>query len=344
MSVVHAGIVEVDREACSRVARWIASHRIPLDTEETTLPGLSAIEVADFYLFLVAICHQTSPLGLPLLLGNVNGRLRRGWDYLLGRFEQLVQVDRSLLSVATWNDMTTEQMSGMFADPEYGRRLVEPQRRAELVRDLATVMNERGWRHAQDLYEASDGRIAAGEPNLLDLLAGFAAYRDPVRKKSFYLLSLMKNNGIWKYKDPESLGPPVDYHEVRGHLRLGTIKLCSRNLRQKIVERQPVDEFEDLAIRRAVFDAIMEVSRQSGLNDPSRLHYLFWNVFRACCQRDQAHCQGCPPDCPLPERYVPLAWQNEGRGCPFRSVCETARDPSRLVLTEQIVDKAYDFH
>ena len=90
MSVVDAGIVEVDRAACARVAQWLAAQQIPADAEETTLPGLSEVEIGDFYLFLVAICHQTSPQGVPPLLGTVNGQSRRGWDYLLNRFEQLV--------------------------------------------------------------------------------------------------------------------------------------------------------------------------------------------------------------------------------------------------------------
>lgn len=344
MHVVYTGNVEVDHDVCARVASWIASHRIPVDEEETTLPGLSATEIGDFYLFLVAICHQTSPQGVPPLLGSVDGRVRRGWDYLLGRFEQLVRADRSLLSTSVWRDLTGEQFSDMFADPQYGRRLVEPERRAELVRDLAVVMDERNWRHAQEIYDASEGRIASGNPNLIDLLARFAAYRDPIKKKSFYLLSLMKNHGIWRYQDTESLGAPVDYHEVRGHLRLGTVKICSQELYQKIVAHEPVDEYEDLAIRRAVFEAIMEISRLSGMNDPSRLHYLFWNVFRACCTRTNAHCRSCSSECTLPERYVPLAIEHGLRACPFRSVCRTAVDLSRLELTEQVVDSAYDYH
>jgi hypothetical protein len=344
MSLVHTGIVAVDYAACARVAGWIAARDIPRDVEETALPGLSSVEIGDFYLFLVAICHQTSPLGEPPLLGTVNGRLRRGWDYLLGRFEQVVSADHHVLSIAVWREMTGDKLAEMFADSQFGRRLVETDRRAELVRDLATVMGRRGWHHAHDIYETSAGRVASGHPNLLELLGEFTAYRDPVRKKSFYLLSLMKNNGIWKYHDPESVGAPVDYHEVRGHLRLGTVRIRSHDLYRKIVSRQPVDEEEDLAIRNSVFEAIMEINRRSGINDPSRLHYLFWNVFRACCTRDAAHCQACPPDCALPERYVPLALDDDHRACPFRSVCDTAAEPSRLELVEQIVDKAYDFH
>ena len=344
MSLLDRALIEVNSEACKRVAGWLASHRIPPDSEETSLVGLTPLEIGDFYLFLVAICHQTTPIGMPPLVGIVGGRERRGWDYLLGRFEELVRADRSLVSSARWRDVSAGELTAMFRDQAYGARLVETERRAELIRDLAEVMARNRWAHLEDLFELAGGRIASGDPNLVGLLSRFKAYRDPVNKKAFYLLALMRNYGIWSYRDPENLGPPVDYHEVRGHLRLGTVRIIDAGLRSKLLARRPVDESEDVAIRKAVFQAITEISARSRIFDPSRLHYLFWNVFRSCCQRGETHCDECPPSCPLPDRYVPLATGPDGRACPFRSVCEAARLPERRKIVEHVVASTYDFH
>jgi hypothetical protein len=344
MSVLDTDLVAVDEQACARVAQWIAVRDIPPDSEETSLSGLSPTEVGDFYLFLVAICHQTTPRGFPPLLGNVAGRERRGWDYLLGRFEHLVAKERDLLNPAFWREMTGARLEEMFADPQYGPRLIEPQRRADLICNLGDVMHARGWTHLQALYTSTQGRIASDNPNLLGLLGQFDAYRDPVHKKAFYLLALMQNHGIWVYEDPSNLGPPVDYHEIRGHLRLGTVTILGDELLEKLRSNTPVSESEDLAIRSAVFDAISRISCLSRINSPSRLHYLFWNVFRSCCQRAETHCDGCPPSCPLPARYVPLAISSEGRRCPFHSVCRAAREPERRTLLEHTVSSSYDFH
>ncbi len=77
-------LLEVVPAACERVASFLASCDVPADREETDLAGLSPIETADFYLFLVAICHQTSPLGKIPLQGTAEGRLpHKGWDFLL---------------------------------------------------------------------------------------------------------------------------------------------------------------------------------------------------------------------------------------------------------------------
>jgi hypothetical protein len=344
MSILNTVLVEVDVQACQRLAAFLARQTIPSDAEETSLSGFSREDVGDFYLFLVAICHQTSPIGSPPLLGTVGGRERRGWDYLLGRFEEMVRQDRGLLTRARWRQLSDAELESLFTDGTYGPRLIGVERRAALIRDLASVMDSHNWNHLEDLYTLAKRRVASGDPNLVSLLSSFQAYGDPVNKKTFYLLALMRNHGFWKYVDPDKLGPPVDYHEVRGHLRLGTVTVLSSELRAKLRRQQPVEEFEDLAIRSAVYRAIMEISRLSGISDPSRLHYLFWNVFRSCCQRDETHCSGCPRSCPLPARYVPLALGPDGRACPFHTVCQGARDPEVRKLIEQVVSPGYDFH
>src|SRR5439155_18743595 len=66
--------------ACRRLAAVIRAHSIPADHEESSLPGFGAKEIANFYLLLVAICHQTSPRDLLALEGGVGGRRLRGWD------------------------------------------------------------------------------------------------------------------------------------------------------------------------------------------------------------------------------------------------------------------------
>ncbi len=105
---------------------------------------------------------------------------------------------------------------------------------ADLVADLGRVMHRMGWAHAWDLYTLSAGQVASSPNSLIESLCKFEAYNDPVHKKTFYLLALMRNHGLWSYADPMNLGPPVDYHEVRGHLRLGTVRILDEDLRRKI--------------------------------------------------------------------------------------------------------------
>ena len=314
--------IEVVPEACDRVARVVASLPLPADREETSLPELPRAVVGNFFLALVAICHQTSPRRRPPLEGTVGNVRRRGWDFLLARFEALAAEDLQLLTPARWAVLTENDVRSFFYDPELGDRLTDPAGRADLLRDLGITMMSRGWSTAAQVYEYCDGRIAAGHPNLLEALSSFEAYQDPVRKKSYYFLALMRNSGVWRYSDDEALGPPVDYHEVRGHLRLGTVRVVDPLLLEKIRAGREVTADEDVAIRQAVLDAIVRISERSGVRNVIRLHYFFWNLFRGVCTRDLPQCLGIKL-ASLPARYESLLLATSG-GCPFASLCPNA--------------------
>ncbi len=330
--VAPIGPVAVDDRACARLAALLHSRSIPVDAEEVAPLGLSRRETGNFYLLVVAICHQTSPRGRPPLEGTVAGRPLRGWDYLSARFAIAVRQDPGLLKPATWTQFTAQEVASLFRDSDLGNRLTDPAGRARLIRNLGVVMHDHAWSFLEDLHTTCNGRIGSGSPNLLGLLAKFDAFRDPIQKKSFLLLAIMRNTGLVSYRDEEYLGPPVDYHEIRGHLRLGTVKVNDPQLRQKLLAKTPVSESEDLAIRGAVRDAIILIANMMGTRaNPSLLHYLFWNVFRSCCTHESPHCKECVRSCPLPARYVPLAIGNDGsRRCPFAEVCDSANSIVRL--------------
>jgi hypothetical protein len=332
---VHATALEpvvVNVEACRKLAALIKSHSIPADHEDSSLQGLEPREIGNFYLLLVAICHQTSPLGKPSLEGSIGERHLRGWDYLSAKLEANARTKPGILAPSFWLSITSENVRELFRDEALGDRLSDPAGRASLIRDLGHKMLQHSWRWADQLYEAAHGSVATGPHNLVELLSDFRAYDDPVHKKSFLFLALMNNAGLWVYNDIDKLGAPVDYHEVRGHLRIGTVQIQDLDLYKRLVGGHEVTKEEDISIRQAVHSALMFISDYSGLRNPSQLHYLFWNVFRSCCTRESPHCDSCPPTCSLPERYVPLAMFPGGaRHCPFSGVCRSANQEPKLL-------------
>jgi len=324
-------LVEIDSMACHRLSQFLRERQIPIDQEESTLLGIPPDAIGNFYLVLVAICHQTSPRGCLPLEGYVDGQHYRGWDYLQARLEQAVSKDADLVNPRRWTKLTELDVRNIFRDPQLGERLTDPGRRAGLIGNLGEVMSTNGWQRADDLYELCHHRIATGQPNLLEMLAIFRAYADPVRKKSLFFLALMRNSKQWTYEDDESLGSPVDYHEVRGHLRMGTVHVNERSLRERLLANAPVDAREDIAIRKAVYDAIEMLSKLSGLRNPSQLHYLFWNVFRSICTREDPQCLQIHESCSLPDRYMPLTVHDDGqKRCPFSDLCKSRDTPHRF--------------
>ncbi len=263
-------------------------------------------------------------------MGRIGGVVRRGWDFLLQRLNEVAREDHGILAPERWLSFSSDELRSLFADAEFGERLTDPDGRCELIHDLGHGMLDSGWSLADEMYQHCEGRVGIGEPNLLGLLARFRAYNDPVRKKSLYFLSVMRNSGHWCYPDGDSLGPPVDYHEVRGHLRIGTVRVHDPQLLKKLHRKIPVTPDEDISIRKAVYEAIMLISKNSGLCNPSQLHYLFWNVFRAVCLREDPQCFELNSDCTLPDRYRHLRSGERKCGCPFAPICRSAGIPNPL--------------
>jgi hypothetical protein len=325
---IKSELATVHSSRCIDIARLIGTWKVPQDRENLDFLDLPSNLIGNFFLFLVSICHQTSPPNSPPLQGKVGGVILRGWDYLLQRFYEHARGDLSLLNPTIWANLKGRDVQLLFTDSEFGDRLIDPEFRSYIIRDLGTQMIASGWANADELHKLCGGRIAIGDPNLFTVLARFRAYNDPVRKKSCYFLSLMRNTGTWTYADIESLGPPVDYHEVRGHLRIGTISISDPNLLTKIHQGKKVSPTEDVILRQAVYQAIMLISSASGLRNPSQLHYLFWNIFRSVCLREDPQCYNLKPSCSLPERYRHLA---SSQGCPFASLCESAGQSKPII-------------
>ena len=324
MTPYSTRLATVDRTACERLAHVIRSQQIPNDREEIAFSGFNDRELGNLLLFVVSICHQTSSLGVRPLAGTIKGKLLRGWDYLLQQLVEAATSDGALLRPRTWARLTGNDLRLLYRNSDGEDLLTDVESRAVLVNDLGRVMNSENWEYAHEIHAYCSGRVNSGSPNLISSLAKFRAYSDPVCKKSYFLLSLMENTGLWTYQDPQNVGAPVDYHEVRGHLRIGTIRVNNLRLERKLRNRVPVTKREDVALRKAVLDAIILLSDLTGLRRPSQLHYLFWNVFRNYCTRDAPNCFGKRKENYLPVRYRHLTVQLAGHeACPFGARCRT---------------------
>lgn len=318
--------VRIDVDACERIAEVLRHGTIPDSQEEFALPELSKQVASTMCLAAVAICHQTQAL-----CGVIDGATYRGWDYLLRSLVAFVHAHPDALTPLRLRETSAIDLLVMCRSGLAGDTLRDPEPRASLLRDLGEVMFREGWSSAHEMYSASSGHVAASSPNLLQLLEKFRAYNDPVRKKSYFLLGLLQAFGVWSYVDPENIGPPVDYHEVRGHLRLGTVRIVDPELEKRLRAEQPVSQLEDVAIRRAVRDAIVAIATHIGKHSAMQLHYLFWNLFRSVCRRQDPFCLECPSEGLVPSRYRHFLHMHKSPRCPFSAVCPSANTMSPVL-------------
>lgn len=293
-------LVDLDIERCDAVAEVLRA--VGLDS--ATEPWCESSEHHDYDLAtlnfaLVAICHQTQSIE-----GKIDDTVRRGWDYLQTGMLRLAASEPNL---PTPEGLQTVDEGTLVAGlPELSSLAPGDLRhRVALVNGCGRFLSTAGLANVSELYHRCR-RLASGSDGLLAQLSSAEAYGDPVRKKALFLLGLNSATCGWTYADQEPLDPPVDYHEVRGHLRLRTIRVLDAELEAAIFERRPVTEEGDIAIRTAVTEALRRISASASIS-PTDLHYGFWNLFRTRCTRKKPMC--CGEEYPIPpspyDRLVP---------------------------------------
>ncbi len=332
-------LVSVNRNQCERIAKRIKEVNIPVAQEDEMKFNVSNKVMSNLYFAVIAICHQTTPQNGTPLKGKIDGKLRQGWDYLREKWIKAVEENPQLVSREGLKNITAKDIERILFDEEYGSTITDAEGRAKLLNELGQTMTSLGVEDIWSLYEKVGGNLLnENSSGLIPLLSSFPAYKkDPVQKKMFYFLSIMFNQGFWQYKDPENLGTPVDYHELRGHLRYGTVTVNSNELKEKIMRGETVSFDEEIALRLAVFKAIMLISKLSD-RTPNDLHYFFWNIFRHTCRREEMFCDKPTDDKkPLPPRYKALS-PNE---CVLARSCNTS---TLNRLQDPVVPPDFDLH
>jgi hypothetical protein len=239
--------VTPDPDAVKRVATRIK--KLAKDYEP---PTFEEVPNPDAALFLAAIDHQTGytephsvdgdgPYEGSALLWALGLRAeRRAPGALTAR--SLMAVDPAAIAAVFRAGQDT---------------LHDPDRRAKLWDDLAKGMLKSYGGQAEQLIEASGGKLG-GPGGVLVRLSEFDAYADPLRKKSFLLAKIWERRGWLTVSDPESWEVSADNVLMRLALRSG------------LVEQGEVEQ-----VREATRDAFKQVAGQAGISPPI-LDDLLW--------------------------------------------------------------------
>jgi hypothetical protein len=136
--------------------------------------------------------------------------------------------------------------------------VADPNRRANLWRDLAGGLLSAYGGSAQRLLDESGGRL----DHLLDRLAAFEAYSDPLAKKAQLFAKICERRGWFEVADPENWQVSADNVLMRLALRSGL-----------------VDQGDLEAVRAATRDAFKRVALESGISPP-KLDDMLWELGR----------------------------------------------------------------
>jgi len=250
VAAVHV-VVAADPDALKRVVT--RTKKLAKDYEP---PTFDEVPNPDAALFLAAIDHQTGytephmvdgqgPYEGSALLWALGLRAERRAPGAL--------TARSLLGVPA------EAIAAVFRAGQ--DNLHDPERRAKLWDDLAKGILKSYGGQAEQLIEASGGKLA-GPGGALVRLSEFDAFADPLRKKAFLLCKIWERRGWFEVSDPENWEVSSDNILMRLALRSG------------LVPEGDVDQ-----VREATRDAFKQVAEQAKISPPI-LDDLLWEKGR----------------------------------------------------------------
>ncbi|MGH2953959.1 MAG: hypothetical protein ACRDK9_08050 [Solirubrobacterales bacterium] len=241
-------------ETPERVAR-VAARVLEL-AERWEPPTFAHVPNADAALFLCAVDHRSGYRGRYLVDGE--GPFE-GSALLWAVALQAGRRQSGLLTAARLADASERDVAELFRIG--GETVADPGRRAELWRDLATGL-ARDYEGAADALLAACERRLGGRAGLLDRLAMFAAYADPLAKKSQLFAKICDRRGWFSPTDPEHWQVSADNVLMRLALRSGLVEPGERE-----------------EVRARTRDAFADVAEAAGMSPPL-LDDLLWELGR----------------------------------------------------------------
>ena len=240
-----------DPDAVKRVATRVK--KLAKDYEP---PSFDEVPNPDAALFLAAIDHQTGYTEPH----SVDGEGPYEGSALLWALG--LRAERRAPGALTARSLMAVDPAAIAAVFRAGQdTLHDPERRAKLWDDLAKGMLKSYGGQAEQLIEASGGKLG-GPGGVLVRLSEFDAYSDPLRKKSFLLAKIWERRGWLEVSDPDSWEVSADNVLMRLALRSGL-----------------VGEGEVEEVREATRDAFKQVAEQAGISPPV-LDDLLWEKGR----------------------------------------------------------------
>jgi hypothetical protein len=237
-------------------------------------PSFEHVPDADAALFLCAVDHKTGYRELH----DVAGEARLRGSALMWAVGLSVNQRRpGWLSAPSLAGIRGDEVAAAFEID--GDTVADPERRAELWRDLAAGLERDHAGSADRLLAAAEGRLG-GDHGLIAMLARYRAFEDPLAKKSQLFAKICERRGWLAVLDPERWEVSADSVLMRLALRSGLVEPGDRETvraatrasfrRLAVASEIPVQELDDMLWELGRENADLLGSEGGDLREPPR--------------------------------------------------------------------------
>lgn len=272
-------MIEVNETQCAAIGERLRKQTVRPDEFLFVPASLPEAQVeANYWTFAIAICQHTKSLD-----GVIEGRWRRGWDYLIAASRRRLSDFTSAQAMAEINADGLRSLLSDDFDPAHSTVDRVDERLAQLHEVAATLLAHYDGQ-AMNIYCRAGGRIR-GEGGIFERLAAMPPYTDPLDKKAQLLVGQLDAAGVWPLEDPHNLRVCMDYHAMRVALRTGMVEVTDPGLLLALRQKAVVSDAINHAVRRAVSDACDRVIAHSGVS-VFEFDKWIWHLGRSCCFYD----------------------------------------------------------
>jgi len=332
-----AAIVNPNYEQCLKVAGCLRTFKFRdwfLKREFLTFEAPVETKLRTYF-YSVAICHQTHKL--------YSKKLRIwGWEYIEHVFTLLGKnnspfLQPGIISSIAFKDLC-KRLASLFSDDgnPLNSTLDRIGERASFLAEADYILENQFQGRFENLVTLSKQFLFAGSKGLYEILEIFKAYKDPMRKKSTFMLKLMQDAKLIEIKDPQNFVPIMDYHMQRVLLRTGCVEVNGKKLAEKLRNREAVDK--DTAVRKTCIEAFRIIAKESGM-PVVELNDFFWSLGRSCCHENLL-CQvgRCEKD---PCTFARIVSHDPHTCCSLESVCLGKVSEKHRQLWQPVVETHY---
>ena len=231
------------------------------------------------------------------LVATIDGDLLKGSAYLFRAFRLPLDKDPDFYSPQRQAALSRDEMFKLFRADDGSDPMPAFDLHLEMAQRYGREMMATGKTPLQIVDRARSSETPLKTfISELDQIGGYK--EDPLRKKS-NLLALVLNQRperFLSFGKGEEVPPVIDYHTMRGCLRMGLVEILDESLKEKIQRRQIVSADEEWAIRYACYLAVEDVVRISGKSLGAVDWFFFAYSRQRCPEMSEPECVKCAVD------------------------------------------------
>ena len=228
------------------------------------------------------------------MIAPADGEALKGSDFLWARYLRWLERAPDELAPGGQARLTAARLARRLADDTGAVPLSQIDVRLRLANSFgADLVAMRAGPAALVARANRSRRPVAALLAELDHVGGYK--EDPLRKKSALLALILRQRPerFLRRVAGDAIPPIVDYHVQRSCLRTGIVRVDDTDLRHRLENRRLVSAEDEWAVRRAAYDAMLGLERESG-RSMEVVDWLFFQNRTRCPEMSDPDCAVCP--------------------------------------------------